>query len=68
MSQISEETSALVPITVKIGDQVILDASEDLALFNLEMGVDMLVGLTLLKIGLARSLSEMLLFKEHFTF
>lgn len=28
----------------------------------------MLVGLTLLKIGLARSLSEMLLFKEHFTF
>lgn len=53
---------------IKIGDKVVLDANDELALFNLNMSVDMLIGLTLLKIGLAQSLSDMIALKEHFTF
>ena len=45
-----------------------MDATDDRATFNVDMGVDLMVGLTLLRTSLALSLEEMLRMKGDYSF
>ena len=44
---------------IKIGDTIVLDKEDELAYFDLEMDIDLLVGLTLLKLGFVETLDQM---------
>ena len=55
-------------VVIKIGDQIVLNHQNgDLAYFNLDHDADMLIGLTLLKLGLASSLDDMAEMQKNFT-
>ena len=59
-SQAFAESDSLKPIIVKIGDKVVLNPKSDrMAFYDLTMDAELLIGLTLLKIGVASSLDEM---------
>ena len=47
------------PVIIKIGDTIVLDKEDELAYFDLEMDIDLLVGLTLLKLGFVETLDQM---------
>ena len=49
----------LKPVIIKIGDTIVLDKEDELAYFDLEMDIDLLVGLTLLKLGFVATLDQM---------
>jgi len=44
---------------VKAGDQTLLDSNDEIVQMNVSLGVDLFVGLTLLKIGEVASVEEM---------
>ena len=58
-SQEESKQSLLKPVIIKIGDTIVLDKEDELAYFDLEMDIDLLVGLTLLKLGFVATLDQM---------
>ena len=70
MEEESEECkqSCLSSVTIKIGDKVVLEETDELARFDLDIEVKLLVGLTLLKLGIATSLAQMNEIAEDYTF
>ena len=56
-------------MTVKIADKVVIaeDIDFNLALYDLTMNADLLIGLTLLKLGFATGLDEMDRIKDNYS-
>ena len=65
---ISPNPDDLKSIVIKISDKVVLDKEDDMGYFDLEMDVEMLIGLTLLKLGFASSFDEMDILTPKYSF
>lgn len=56
----SQSNDELMRIKIKVGDATVIDLDDEMSICDPEMPLNLLVGLTLLKIGLASGLADML--------